>query len=164
MNDITIENILEYIKNYYKTNLKSPIMLDNNHPFRYYHIKKLFGTWNNALSQAGVPLNRHEIVLTECKYCNKSFNKQMKELLKSNYDFCSHSCSAKYNNKGRKMSYETKEKIRQKLIRIRYTNCVMCDKEFSFRKRKPMTCGTKCLSDLKKRNNKIKKGWIIPDE
>jgi len=157
------ENIIKYIQQYYKNMHKSPIMLDKKHPFRYHHIKKYFGTWNNALRESGIPLNRNDIILTECKLCNKEFNKQFKEIVKSNNDFCSHSCSAKYNNKGRKMSSETKEKIRQKLMIIRYTNCVICDKEFSFRKRKPMTCGEKCLSDLKKRNNKIRKGWIIAE-
>ena len=163
MTNINVDNIIEYLQQYYKKTLKSPVVSDISHPFRYYHIKKYFGTWNNALKQAGIPLNRHEIILTECKYCNKEFTKQVKEIIKSYNDFCSHSCSAKFNNSGRKMSCETKEKIRQKLIQIRYTNCVMCDKEFTFRKRKPMTCGTKCLSDLKKKNAKIKKGWIIQE-
>ena len=162
MNEITKENIIIYIKNYYKSNLKSPTMNDN-HPFKYYHIKKYFNTWNTALKESGIPLNRHNTVLTECKKCNKSFYKQFKEILKSNNDFCSHSCSAKFNNKGRKMSEKTKQKIRLKLQIIRYTKCEICSKEIIYTKRKKKTCGEKCLADLKRLNYKKKAGIIIEE-
>ena len=159
--NINKDNILTYLKQYYKKNLKSPIMLDNNHPFKYYHIKQFFHTWNNALKEAGIPLNRNTIIITQCKLCKNVFSKQFKEIVKSLNDFCSHSCSAKFNNKGRKMSEETKEKIRQKLQIIRYTKCKICNKEFSYRKRKNMTCGEKCLGDLKRLNNKKKRKLIF---
>ena len=58
---------------------------------------------------------------------------------------------------------ETKEKIRKKLQIIKYTNCKICKIEFSYRKRKNLTCGDKCLSDLKKLNNKKKRGLIIEE-
>jgi hypothetical protein len=158
---INKENILNYLNQYYKDNKKSPIMLDNTHPFRYYHIKQIFQTWNNALKEAGIPLNRNTIIITQCKFCNNVFSKQFKEIIKSLNDFCSHSCSAKFNNKGRKMSEETKEKIRKKLQIIRYTKCKICNKEFSYRKRKNMTCGEKCLGDLKRLINKKKRKLIF---
>jgi hypothetical protein len=94
MFEITKDNIIIYLQNYYKTHNKTPIMLDNNHPFRYYHIKQIFNTWNTALKESGIPLNRNEIIITECKVCKKSFTKQFKEIIKSMNDFCSHSCSA----------------------------------------------------------------------
>ncbi len=162
MSKVTKEDIISYIRNFYKENNRPP-KIEECHPFSYYAIKQLFKTWNNALRLSNIPVNRHETILTQCKNCEKEFNKQYKEMRKSYNDFCSHSCSAKYNNRGRKMSAETKEKIRQKLIIIRFTKCVMCSKKFSYQKRKRQTCGSKCLSDLKKRNNDIKKGLIIPE-
>ncbi len=160
-NYITKEYIIDYFKDYYKQHLKSPTIL-GIHPFKYLHVKKLFKSWNNALSEAGIPLNRHEIIITECKQCGDIVNKQHKEIIKSNNDFCSHSCSATYNNKGRKMSNETKEKIRKKLQVIRYTNCKICKIEFRYFKRKKMTCSDRCLSELKRKIN-LKKKIIIED-
>lgn len=161
---INKDNIISYIQNYYKQYLKSPVLNGNTeHPFKFYHIKLYFKTWNNALIESNIPLNRNKRILMECKYCKNIFYKQFKEILKSYNDFCSHSCSASYNNIGRKMSEETKEKIRKKLQIIKYTNCKICKREFSYRKRKNLTCGDKCLSDLKKLNNKKKKGLIIEE-
>jgi predicted nucleic acid-binding Zn ribbon protein len=158
---INKENILKYLKNYFLNNKKSPIILDPKHPFKYFHIKKYFNTWNNALSEAGVPLNKHDIILTQCSNCLIAFNKQYKEMKKSENDFCSHKCSAIFNNTGRKMSEETKEKIRQKLQIIKYTKCKICNIEFRYHKRKKMTCSDKCLSDLKKLNNRKKREIIL---
>lgn len=160
---ISKDFIISYFKEYYKVNHKSPIIIDNNHPFKYTQVKKLFKTWNNALSEAGLPLNRHEIIITECKQCGEIINKQHKEIIKSNNDFCSHSCSAIFNNTGRKMSNETKEKIRKKLQVIRYTNCKICKIEFRYYKRKKMTCSDRCLSELKKKIN-LKKRIIIDSD
>lgn len=161
-NNIMKNEIINYVKEYYTIHNKSP-KIDEDHPFTQHQIKILFKTWSNVLIKADLPLNRHKVITTQCKNCKNPMNKQFKELKKSFNDFCSHSCSASYNNKGRKMSTETKEKIRKKLIIIRFTKCVMCNVEFSYRKRKRQTCGDKCLSDLKVRNNKIKKGIIILD-
>jgi len=157
---ITKNYIIEYIKDYYITHNKSPIQTNNEHPFNLYDIKKYFKTWNNALLESGVPLNRNKNTTIKCVNCSIEFNKQYNNLISTYNDFCSHSCSASYNNKKRKMSDETKEKIRQKLIKIRYTYCVICNVEFSFRKRCPQTCGSKCLSALKTKNN-LKKKYII---
>lgn len=161
MDAITKENIINYLKTYYNNYNKSPIILDSSHPFKYFHIKKYFKTWNNALSEAGIPLNRHKIIITQCLLCKIPFEKQMKEIIKSNNDFCSHKCSAIFNNTGRKMSEETKEKIRKKLQLIRFTNCKICNSKFRYYKRKKMTCSDKCLSDLKKLNNKKKQELLF---
>ena len=157
---ITKEFIITYLNDYYHKHGKSPKLVNTDRPFKYHHIKKLFQTWNNALSEAGIPLNRNNIIITQCYLCKKPFNKQLKEIVKSNKDFCSHSCSATHNNTGRKMSEETKEKIRKKLQLIRYTNCIMCNIRFRYFKRKKMTCGDKCLSDLKKLN-KLQKSKLM---
>lgn len=161
--NITKEYIIDYFKNYFKVHNKSPIIIDylnDSHPFKYYHVRKLFNCWNNALLESGLPLNRSDSTMVECQQCKVLFVKQHKEVIKSYNDFCSHTCSATFNNKGRKMSEETKEKIRKKLQVIRYTNCKICKIEFRYFKRKKLTCGSKCLSDLKKLNN-LRKRIII---
>jgi hypothetical protein len=154
------EEIIKYLSNYYIINNKSPI-INENHPFTFSNIKKIFKTWNNALISANIPLNRNEKIYVKCKLCKKEITKEFKEIKKSINDFCSHSCSAIYNNKGRIMSEETKEKIRKKLQKIRYTKCKICNIEFRYFKRKNMTCNERCLSLLKKRNNLKKKGIIL---
>lgn len=57
-----------------------------------------------------------------------------KELTKFQKKFCSSSCSAKYNNKGRKLSEETKQKISETLKKSennndKYQFCLVCGKE-----------------------------------
>lgn len=37
-------------------------------------------------------------IIVTCQTCNKSFQKQPKEIKKSKHNFCSHSCNAKWNN------------------------------------------------------------------
>ncbi len=160
----TKASIIKYMKDYYKQHNKSPIIVDTIHPFSYNQVKKLFKTWNNALIEAGLPLNRNDVVITECRQCGVIINKQHKEMIKSYNDFCSHTCSATFNNKGRKMSEETKEKIRKKLQVERYTKCKMCKIEFRYYKRKNQTCGDKCLSDLKKLINLKKKVIVIDSD
>lgn len=153
--------IIKYIIEYYNKNKKTPIVQEESHPFTYSRVKKIFGGWNNALIESRVPLNRNEAIYTNCKQCSKPISKQYKEVLKTINDFCSHKCSAVFNNTGRKHSEETKIKIRMKLQKIRTTKCVMCDVEFRYYKRKNLTCGSKCLSELKKKNNLKKNGTII---
>lgn len=154
------KDIIEYLNYYYNIHKKSPI-INENHPFTYNTIKKIFKTWNNALIEANLPVNRNEILNVKCKLCKKDILKQYKEIKKSINDFCSHKCSAIYNNTGRVMSNETKEKIRKKLQIIRYTKCKICKVEFRYYKKRKMTCNDRCLSLLKTRNNLKKKGKII---
>lgn len=54
----------------------------------------------------------HEIIL--CKNCGNEINKT----LSNEKIFCDHVCSAQYNNKFRKHSDETKNKIRNKLLEL----------------------------------------------
>jgi hypothetical protein len=161
---ITKSFIIDYLVDYYRTHNKVPTILNINHPFSYFHVKKHFDTWNNALTEAGLPLNRYEIIITQCKLCQEPIAKQHKEIIRSNNDFCNHKCAAIYNNTGRKMSEATKEKIRQKLMVIRFTKCKICSIKFEYRKRRRQTCSDKCLSDLKKRINKKKKHLIFDSD
>ena len=160
--DTVMKSMVEYIKNYYAVHNKSPTQLED-HPFSRKNVERYFGIWSNLLIAANIPLNRNKIYYLKCKECKKSITKQYKEYIKTKNDFCSHKCAAKFNNTGRKQSQETREKIRQKLIIIRFTKCIICKIEFKYQKRKRATCGDKCLSELKRLNNDIKYGRIIPE-
>ena len=79
--------------------------INDGEPFVISHYKRLglptritisrkFGSWNDALVACGIPINKIAKtikVLTQCIQCNK---------FHSNDKFCSHSCSASYNNIG----------------------------------------------------------------
>ena len=55
---------INYIQNYYKQHLKSPVLNGNTvHPFKFYHIKLYFKTWNNALIESNIPLNRNKCIV-----------------------------------------------------------------------------------------------------
>lgn len=148
--------IIRYLHNYYIKNNRSPIIKET-HPFTFNTIKKLFTTWNNALILSNIPLNRNKQLTLKCKLCKKEFNKDYKEMKKVINSFCSCKCAAIYNNTGRKMSDETKEKIRKKLEIIRFTKCKICKLSFRYYKRKNLTCSSRCLFLLRKRNNLKKK-------
>lgn len=97
----------------------------------------------------------------KCNYCNNLFLKRPSEI--GNNNFCSHSCSASYNNVRRQLSVSTKEKISESLIeynkfnkttRTDYTrkkvqwtvSCSVCSKEFSGEgvRNKRKTCSREC--------------------
>lgn len=162
--NIIIKSMVEYVQNYYKVHNKTPTLTNNKHPFTRKHVEKYFGNWSNLINQANLLLNRNKAYNLKCKNCNKDIQKQFKEFIKTKNDFCGHKCSASWNTKGRKVSEETKKKISDKLTVIRYTKCKMCNVEFRYYKRKRLSCSTMCLSQLKKYNNDVKNGRIIPDE
>lgn len=81
---------------------------------------------NNIAEYCGFDINtykeRRKKVYGRCLYCDN-------ELSKEQTKFCSHSCSAKYN-KGRIVSDETKEKIRQALLKPKKIKlCSKCGQE-----------------------------------
>lgn len=162
--NIVINSMIEYVRNYYKVHNKTPTLLNNVHPFSRKHVEKYFGSWSNLINSANLILNRNKIYKLKCKNCKKEITKQHKEFIKTKNDFCSHKCSASWNTKGRKVSEETRKKISDKLTVIRFTKCKICDKEFRYFKRKRLTCSDHCLSQLKKYNNDVKYGRIIPNE
>jgi very-short-patch-repair endonuclease len=98
-----------------------------------------------------------------CLFCGKELNKQNKK-------FCNSSCAASFNNKGRKHTKETKEKICLALKKVKkntYENnsikegtCVVCGKKFIIgrtktgRKSKATTCSSECKKILKSNKQK----------
>lgn len=110
-----------------------------------------------------------------CLFCGK-------ELTEKNKKFCDSSCAASFNNKGRKHTKKTKEKISLTLknniynnTSIEYRECVVCGKKFILgrtntgRLSKKSTCSSECnkilRSNIQKKvvNELIKngkhKGW-----
>lgn len=64
----------------------------------------------NRCFRMGISLVYHKIFI--CRNCSYEFT----DLIKSNRKFCSSECSGKFNSKNRVVSFETKNKIRKKLI------------------------------------------------
>lgn len=157
----TDEQLLEFLKNFYIENGCSPSIQ---------HIKEnrgkwpsertfdnRFGSWNNALRIAGLPINK-EMRGTEtviCKTCMKEFI----AIISASAKFCSSSCSATFNNTGRagsekqKLAVTASNQKRKYKDRPRYAcghvkpinklkNCIICGNVFSDSKRK--TCSLDC--------------------
>ena len=92
-----------------------------------------------------------------CLFCGKELKRGQKK-------FCSSSCAAKFNNKGRKHSIESKKKVSESLHRF-YTNqegemdsknkfiCKTCGKEFESYQRNRLFCCGECRT---KYYNKVK--------
>lgn len=76
--------------------------------------------------------------------------------------FCSHNCSATYNNKKRKHSKETKEKISKSLLKRsggkKYYEriCVTCGKIFKTRKKNVTHCSPECAHKDEKVRAKLR--------
>lgn len=98
-----------------------------------------------------------------CKYCSKELSQEYKT-------FCNRSCSASYNNKLRKLSKETKNKISQSVIKyystltkkeIHKRECVVCHKLFlprinnNGRISTCKTCSKECSQILRQQNGKL---------
>ncbi len=115
-NDISAEQIIWYLKEYYKLFKKAPVSTDLTwFPFNRKYVLKYFISWNVALQIANIPLNRNKPKELICKKCNNVFLRQIKEIKKSNNQFCSQSCSASFYTLGRKHTNETKRKISESL-------------------------------------------------
>lgn len=147
----TKEFILEYLKDYYITNKKTPISTDKNHPFSYKTVSNNFGSWGEALVIANIPLNINKSQKIKCKQCDKLFTKLFNKIKKSENHFCSRSCSAKYNNSNRIRSEETNNKTRLALQKSH--KCILCENIIKGGKRK--TCSIKCMKQIKIINGKI---------
>lgn len=88
-----------------------------------YGIKKLNDIANNAGFNLNLYKERRRKKYGECLHCGK-------KLEKFQTIFCSYSCSAKYNNIGRNVSEQTKEKIRNKLLKTnKVKKCSKCGQE-----------------------------------
>lgn len=67
-------------------------------------VNKYFGTYTEALLAADIKPNKSLDKGTSqvsCKHCDKSFQKDNKDIEKTNNNFCSRSCAATYNNTNR---------------------------------------------------------------
>lgn len=67
-------------------------------------VNKYFGTYTEALIAADIkPIKNLDkgISKVNCKQCDKSFEKNNKDIEKTNNNFCSRSCAATYNNLNR---------------------------------------------------------------
>lgn len=80
---------------------------------KHLEISEILNTTVSSIRNRCYKLNLKIINHSEyiCKYCNTKFI----DYNKSKRTFCSSSCAAKFNNKGRVMSDETKKKISNKL-------------------------------------------------
>lgn len=91
-----------------------------------------------------------------CVVCGKELEKEQKK-------FCSHSCSAKFNNKNRKLNTETIEKIKNglskfyekngKKINIKHS-CEFCGKEITYKRK---FCSIECKNNFNYIKNNTKK-------
>ena len=93
-----------------------------------------------------------------CICCGNDLNKSQKK-------FCSKSCSAKTTNISRKMSEETKDKIKNKLSKEIYIkSCLNCGYEYQTKKIKQKFCCKKCsaiyTNNSKEKIDKLSKSRI----
>ncbi|MFA5490697.1 MAG: hypothetical protein WC284_16050 [Candidimonas sp.] len=101
-------------------------------------------------------ITSHKRHMKKCLYNAKCKNESCTNIINSPYNkFCSNSCSASFNNKNRKHSDKTKEKIAKSLKKEKkYKNfqCIVCNDNFlSYKSR--YTCSKKCLNILNKNSN-----------
>ena len=115
-------------------------------------------------------------------YCNKKYSLDIISIIKSNKSekkyclqcgkelkrrqkkFCCSSCAATYNNKGRKCSEETKQKIAKSIKAHTSKNvkhlyeytCLTCNKNFTSKYRNIKYCSPKCASSSNEVKNKIR--------
>lgn len=100
-----------------------------------------------------------------CKCCGKQFT--YAERTKGTY--CSRSCAAKINNKGRIHSLASKEKVREtmkkwaaekyRVPKIHECKCVVCDTLFVHKVKTTKTCSVQCLKKMSSKNG-IKAGRL----
>lgn len=129
-----------------------------------YTNKNTYKKLNDFINNNNVNINHYKKKPKFCKECKKL-------ITISKNIFCNRSCSAKYNNKNRKLSDKTKNKISKSLISYaskksgginsnKYNSiCVVCNKIFTqkrFKNRKissRKTCSSKCLNKLRAINS-----------
>jgi hypothetical protein len=163
----TKEDVINYFKDFYQTNNRSPLSTEfakKTHPFSCSTIKRLFGTWNNALEASGLELGvvREPSFETTCKTCQTKIIKQSNEKNENGNYFCSHTCSAKYTNLGRKISDQQKMKTSQKMLEynsqipkiilIDSSVCLICGITFEFKVKPSIKsrkyCSNKCIGTM----------------
>jgi hypothetical protein len=147
---ITKEFIIKNLKEYYETYKIIP-KTNGKYPFSSKTVINKFDSWNNALTKANIPLFQTKALEVNCKKCNKLFKKYVNQIKKTSNNFCSRSCSVKYNNSIRIRSEETNNKTRLALQKSH--NCVICKIIINGGRRK--TCSIQCMKQLNINNGKI---------
>jgi hypothetical protein len=132
---ITKELIISHLQDYYNTNCEIPKKTNYkkyNFPFGCTSIRSNFGSWNNALKEANIPLYRQCPIEVNCLQCNILFKKQISQIKKTQKNFCSSSCSAIYNNKYKTTGFRISKLelyLQEKLIgyNFNFNNRIICD-------------------------------------
>lgn len=132
--------IIADLKSFYETHNRTPRTSDFSNDTT---IMRHFGTWNAALTAAGLPLNAviGETKNLHCNKCGKSIRRIASSIRGEVY--CSHTCSASFNN--------TKRKSRR-----REYFCVVCNTEVEKRRKWCKEC-----SPLGKENMSISSLFYI---
>lgn len=130
------EFILSTLRECYEKTSEIPKSTDK-FPFGVSTVRRKFGTWNNALLLADIPLRKDtknyikkQIVL--CQECNTEFKKEGCEIKRTKNNFCSKSCSASYNNRNKKhgCNISKLELYLQEYLsgyNFEYNNRIVCD-------------------------------------
>lgn len=102
---ITQDELIEWFQEYYQNHGEIPTLNKIRHktitcPVAHNTIVSKFGSWNNALKAAGLPLFVKPILAKEvvCCNCGKTFTKQRHRIKDGQSNFCSTSCAATYRN------------------------------------------------------------------
>lgn len=103
--EITQDQLIKWFQEYYQSHSEVPTLNQVRNksiycPVAHNTIVRKFGSWNNALKAAGLPLFVKPILAKEvvCYTCGKVFHKQRHRIKDGKPDFCSNSCAATYKN------------------------------------------------------------------
>ena len=103
--EVTKEFIIEYLKSYFQRTGKNPYWGEFNrkghgYPFCAGTVRNRFGSWSNAIRDAGLEPAFHQPLLTICTNCSTTFYKLVCEIERTpnRRHFCSQSCATSYNN------------------------------------------------------------------
>lgn len=103
MNELIIQELQRLSKELNKTPTRDEFVKLNTYSISKRKVTQYFSTYSAAIEAAGLEFNidirNKGSVKTECAHCQQEIIKQNSEIKKSKNVFCSHSCSASFNNK-----------------------------------------------------------------
>ncbi len=108
-------------------------------------------------------------VIVHCQNCGKEkeITKSVYEMSETKHFFCNQSCAASFNNKERKLTEETKEKIRNSVNNYLKNKpprkCIVCGKEYYHFKSNHDSTKKFCSKDCEKYYQKHKKEFLSQD-
>ena len=113
------EILLQRLKDYYKQYGKAPV---KNNYSNVVTIIKYFGSWNNALKEAEIPINREQQIarpIVACAACNKPTK---------NARFCCRACANSVTNKERLRKHKSLPKLcKQCSVNVVTQSRTLCD-------------------------------------